>query len=95
MPPILKRLTMLCAGTLLLACASPGGTPSATRQAFDAEQAYLIGRTHHMAMRPQQALAYYRSALRDDPAHLNARNGLAVRGREERTGQAAHLSSIT
>ena len=78
MQPILKRLTMLCAGALLLACAGPGGAPSAKRQAADAEQAYLIGRTHHMAMRPQQALAYYRSALRDDPAHLNARNGLAV-----------------
>ena len=78
MQPILKRLTMLCAGALLLACAGPGAAPSASRQAADAEQAYLIGRNYHMEMRPQQALDYYRSALRNDPSHLNARNGLAV-----------------
>ncbi|MES2316970.1 MAG: tetratricopeptide repeat protein [Pseudomonadota bacterium] len=79
MQPILKRLTMLCAGSLLLACASPTArAPSAARVSADAEQAYLIGRSYHMAMRPQQALAYYRSALEGDPGHLRARNGLAV-----------------
>lgn len=79
MQPILKRLAMLCAGSLLLACASPTArAPSNTSLAMDAEQAYLIGRSYHMAMRPQQAIAYYRSALRDQPGHLNARNGLAV-----------------
>lgn len=79
MQPMLKRLTLLCSCALLLACTSTGGpAPSATRLAADAEQAYLIGRSHHMALRPQQALAYYRSALRAAPSHLNARNGLAV-----------------
>lgn len=79
MQPILKRLAVLCAGSLLLACASPvARAPAATSLAQDAEQAYLLGRSYHMAMRPQQAMAYYRSALRDDPTHLNARNGLAV-----------------
>lgn len=79
MQPILKRLAVLCAGSLLLACASPSArAPSPASLAQDAEQAYLIGRSYHMALRPQQALAYYRSALRDAPSHLNARNGLAV-----------------
>ncbi len=79
MQPILKRLAVLCAGSLLLACASPTGrAPSNTSRALDAEQAYLIGRSYHMAMRPQKAIDYYRSALRDQPDHLNARNGLAV-----------------
>jgi Tfp pilus assembly protein PilF len=75
MQATLKRLTMLCTGALLLACAGPvARAPSAA----DAEQAYLIGRSYHMALRPQQALDYYRSALRDNPQHVNARNGLAV-----------------
>jgi Tfp pilus assembly protein PilF len=75
----LKRLSALCAGTLLLACASPAARgPSSASLAVDAEQSYLIGRSYHMALRPQQALAYYRSALRDVPGHVNARNGLAV-----------------
>jgi len=75
MQATLKRLTMLCAGALLLACAAPTARgPSAA----DAEEAYLIGRSYHMAMRPQQALAYYQSALRAAPSHANARNGLAV-----------------
>jgi Tfp pilus assembly protein PilF len=79
MQPILKRLAALCAGSLLLACASPiARAPAAASLALDAEQAYLIGRSYHMAMRPQQAIGYYRSALRDAPGHLNARNGLAV-----------------
>lgn len=75
----LQRLAALCAGSLLLACASPierAASPASLAQ--DAEQAYLIGRSYHMALRPQQAIAYYRSALRDAPQHLQARNGLAV-----------------
>lgn len=79
MQPILKHLTMLCAGSLLLACAGPvSRAPSESAKAADAEQAYLIGRSYHMALRPQLAMSYYRSALRTAPAHLNARNGLAV-----------------
>lgn len=75
MHPIIQRLTMLCSGALLLACASSGTRPPT---ASDAEQAYLLARTHHMALRPDLAMTYYRSALRRDPQHLNARNGLAV-----------------
>jgi Tfp pilus assembly protein PilF len=71
----LKRLTVLCTGSLLLACAAPTGRAPAPG---DAEEAYLIGRSYHMAMRPQLALDYYRSALRAAPTHVNARNGLAV-----------------
>lgn len=77
MQPMLKRLTILCTSAMLLACASRAGAPAAAN-AGAAEQAYLIGRSYHLALRPQQALAYYRSALGDDPAHRNARNGLAV-----------------
>lgn len=88
MRPILKHLTALCAGSLLFACAGPvSRAPSKASLAADAEQAYLIGRSYHMALRPAQALTYYSSALRDDPAHLNARNGLAVLYAEQ--GQVA------
>lgn len=79
MHPMIKRLTMLCSGALLLACASPGPrAPSAANLGAQAEQAYLIGRSYHLAMRPAQAMSYYRLALRSDPTHMNARNGLAV-----------------
>ena len=79
MSPILKRLALLSAGSLLLACAGPvTRAPSDSGRAAAAEQAYLIGRSYHMALRPQLAMSYYRSALRDAPSHLNARNGLAV-----------------
>ncbi len=79
MQPIIKRLTMLCTGALLLACASPGpNAPTAATRAADAEQAYLIGRSYHMALRPQLAMSHYSNALRADPGNLNARNGLAV-----------------
>ncbi|MES2015353.1 MAG: tetratricopeptide repeat protein [Pseudomonadota bacterium] len=79
MQTMLKRLTVLCSGAMLLACTGAGAPLQvAARRTADAEQAYLIGRSHHMALRPQQALAYYRSALREAPTHVNARNGLAV-----------------
>ena len=79
MHPIIQRLTMLGTGALLLACATPGArAPSLASVGAGAEQAYLIGRSYHMALRPELAMTYYRSALRNDPAHLNARNGLAV-----------------
>ena len=75
MQPIFHRLSMLCAGSLLLACATlqKPSLPTAS-----AEESYLIGRSYHMALRPTQALAYYQAALRSQPAHVNARNGLAA-----------------
>ena len=85
----IKRLTMLCAGACLLACASQGER-SAT--GADADQAYLMARTYHMALRPQQALTYYQSALRSAPGHLNARNGLAVLYAEQ--GQLAQAIAM-
>lgn len=79
MRPILKRITALCAGTLLLACAGVAPRPSDPRSAqAGAEDSYLIGRTHHMSLRFEQALTYYAAALRAAPAHVKARNGLAA-----------------
>lgn len=77
MQPILKRLSLLAAGALLLACAGttlrlPAGA------ALDAEHAYLVGRTHHLERRPEQALRYYQAALQAAPTHVDARNGLAA-----------------
>lgn len=71
-----KRLSLLAAGPMLLACASVTGPaePPPAR----AEESYLMGRTHHLALRPQQALAYYEAALRAAPSHVHARNGLAA-----------------
>lgn len=93
MQAILKRLALMCAGSLLLACAGPATrAPSDPGRAADAEQAYLIGRSYHMALRPQLAMSYYRTALRAAPSHLNARNGLAVLYAEQ--GQIAHAIAL-
>ncbi|WP_426101758.1 tetratricopeptide repeat protein [Massilia sp. TSP1-1-2] len=78
MQTILKRLSLLVAGSLLLACA--GTTlrlPSGEQSAIDAEHAYLVGRTHHLERHPEQALRYYQAALQAAPMHVDARNGLA------------------
>jgi tetratricopeptide (TPR) repeat protein len=78
MQTLLKRLSLLAAGSLLLACA--GTTlrlPAGEQAAIDAEHAYLVGRTHHLERRPEQALRYYQAALQAAPAHVDARNGLA------------------
>lgn len=75
MQPIFHRLSMLCAGSLLLACATleKPALPTAS-----AEESYLVGRSLHMSRHPALALAYYEAALRAQPAHVNARNGLAA-----------------
>lgn len=79
MHPVLKRLTIACAGALLLACAATGfhQAPTAAPMA-DASEAYLIGRSAHMAMRFDQAALSYQRALRAAPGHVNATNGLAA-----------------
>ena len=75
---ILKRLSLLGAASLLLACAGTSlRLPSGQQAAIDAEHAYLVGRTHHLERRPEQALRYYQAALQSAPAHVDARNGLA------------------
>ena len=75
---ILKRVSLLGAASLLLACA--GTTlrlPAGEQAAVDAEHAYLVGRTHHLERRPEQAQSYYLAALQAKPGHVDARNGLA------------------
>ena len=74
---ILKRLSLLAAGSLLLACAGTTLRSGPEQFALDAEHAYLVGRTHHLERRPEQALRYYQAALQVAPAHVDARNGLA------------------
>ncbi len=79
MPPILKRLSLLVASSLLLACAGTTlRVPSAGQAAIEAEHAYLVGRTHHLERRPEQALRYYQYAVQAAPTHVDARNGLAA-----------------
>ena len=78
MTPLLNRLSLLGAASLLLACAGTSlRLPSGEQAALEAEHAYLVGRTHHLERRPEQALRYYQAALQASPAHLDARNGLA------------------
>ena len=84
----LKRLSALCAGTLLLACANMGQRLPAA-PALAADEAYLIGRTAHLAGRYAQALSSYQSALLADPEHVNARNGLATLHAEQGALQEA------
>ena len=79
----LKRLTTVCAGAFLFAaCADLGYRPMASAQpapvATSANEAYLLGRSLHMARRFDAATASYMAALKADPQHVNARNGLAT-----------------
>lgn len=79
----LKRLTTVCAGAFLFAaCADLGYRPMASTQpapvATSANEAYVLGRSLHMARRFDAATASYLAALKADPKHVNARNGLAT-----------------
>lgn len=76
----LKRLSALCAGTMLLACADLSGRFAVPEQGAvrSADDAYVAGRNHHLARRYDDALRSYKAALALDPAHVNARNGLAT-----------------
>ena len=78
-----KRLTTVCAGAFLFAaCADLAQLPLAGMQpvevAAPANESYLLGRTHHLARRYQAATASYLAALKAEPQHVNARNGLAT-----------------
>lgn len=93
-PTLLTRLSLLCVGASLLACAPLGGrvptdesVPNAGAMAAD--DAYLSGRNHHLARRYEEARAAYQAALRVDPEHVNARNGLATLHAEQREFAAA------
>lgn len=74
---MLKKMSVLCCGALLLACADvarhPGRVPHA-----DADLIYDGGRQHHLAGRYEEAIAAYRSALAAAPRHVHARNALAA-----------------
>ena len=82
MQPTLKYLSAACASALLIACADIGQRtmPSAVaaQAAGSADDAYLVGRQQHMAGRRALAAESYQAALRTEPRHLNARNGLAT-----------------
>jgi tetratricopeptide (TPR) repeat protein len=78
MRPTIKCLSAICASTLLLACADLGNRAPASGTAVRAaDAAYVDARGHHLAGRLEEAEAAYRGALAADPAHVNARNGLA------------------
>ena len=84
----LTTLALACAGAGLLAC-----TPLPTQSSFTMEaaggDAYLAGRNHHLARRYDEARAAYQAALRADPQHVDARNGLATLHAEQRDFAAA------
>ena len=76
----LKRLSSAIAVSLLFACADVGyrtpWVPAAP--VASADDAYLVGRSQHMAQRYDQALVSYQAALAAMPGHVNASNGLAA-----------------
>jgi tetratricopeptide (TPR) repeat protein len=78
MRPSLKQLSAACAGTLLMACVQVARTDPPLPAFAQADQAYLAGRSAHLAQRADDALAAYRAALQADPGHVNAQNGLAT-----------------
>jgi Flp pilus assembly protein TadD len=82
MRPTVKYLSTACASAMLLACADIGhrGAPLAplAQVAGSPDDAYLLGRQMHMANRFPAAIESYQAALRADPRHVNATNGLAT-----------------
>lgn len=74
---ILKKISVVCAGALLLACADVARQPVAALAA-DADRAYDQGRQHHMAGRYDEAITAYRAVLAAAPRHVRARNALAA-----------------
>ncbi|CDG85693.1 tetratricopeptide repeat protein [Janthinobacterium agaricidamnosum] len=85
----IKYLTAACACAVLMACAGGGqpvrpaplAMPAADAAAADnsaADGYYVLGRNQYAAGRRAEALQSYQQALRIAPAHINARNGLAV-----------------
>lgn len=74
---ILKNLSVLGVGVLLLACADLARQPD-LQPGPDADSAYGQGRAHHLAGRYEEAIQAYRAALAADPRHVRARNALAA-----------------
>ncbi len=83
MTPSIKRMTIVCAGALLFACADIGQRAAPPDPLPLAEHAYQSGRAHHLARRLDRARADYEAALQIVPSHVNARNGLAVLAAEQ------------
>ena len=81
----LRAVSLLCTSALLLACS---GTPwlrdAEAPVPATADASYLRGRTLYLAHRYDDAIGAYEEALRIDPGHVNARNGLAVAYAEQR-----------
>jgi hypothetical protein len=82
MRPTVKYLSTACAGALLFACADIGqrGEPHAPlmQATGSPDDAYVLGRQQHLASRFPAAIESYQAALRVDPHHVNATNGLAT-----------------
>jgi len=80
---ILGAACVACLGSLLLGCSAPVETgapvPTASALSFgSADGYYTLGRAEHAARHAPLAQRAYEEALRRDPAHRGARNGLAV-----------------
>lgn len=81
MHPTVKTLSAACAGALLVACADMGParlSGGADRPPIGADDAYVLARQQHLATRLPAAIDSYQMALRANPQHLNAINGLAT-----------------
>ena len=74
---MLKKISVVCVGALLLACADVARQPG-TAPAVDADRTYDQGRQHHLAGRYDEAIAAYRTVLAATPRHVRARNALAA-----------------
>ena len=78
----IKYLSSACLSALLFGCADHPrlrALPNAPMApASSADEAYLLGRQQHMAERYAAAIDSYQAALRVNPRHVNASNGLAT-----------------
>lgn len=77
-----RQLALLCAGGALLACSAPladqSRAPRGDLQQAGADGDYALGRSHYFARRYEAARAAYLRTLAQAPAHVDARNGLAM-----------------
>lgn len=73
-----KKMSVLCAGALLLACADVERHPERAAAPIDTDRVYDGGRQHHLAGRYEEAIAAYRVVLATAPRHVRARNALAA-----------------
>ncbi|WUR12958.1 LytR C-terminal domain-containing protein [[Empedobacter] haloabium] len=81
---IVSAACAACTGAVLLACGmprqpDPAPVPAPAPVPLDsADTLYALGRGAHAARQPQRARTAYEDALRRDPAHRGAANGMAV-----------------